>query len=149
MRFRSGSTSMFSKSCIFYGGYKKLLTRWMISLAWGLAEPPEQSWIPASVKCQPREQQSCKTCSFVFKRYKYNTEHDRLRNRRWWEELVPYWYCTIWITSHSCELWWSWGTLGISMESVVLKLKSVEEIFCLPPQMGLEPALAERYLNGS
>jgi hypothetical protein len=45
------------------------------------------------------------------------------------------------------------GQAGLSMESVVLSLQSVAEIFVLSPQPGFKPhtseALAERYLNGS
>jgi hypothetical protein len=45
--------------------------------------------------------------------------------------------------------------IGFCIESVVLRLQSVEEFFWPTPQLGLEPtphtseALAEWYLNGS
>jgi hypothetical protein len=58
------------------------------------------------------------------------------------------WFSRDYIT----KLWAGWCC---RVESVVLRLQSVAEIFALTPPLGLEPAthtseaLTERYLNGS
>ncbi len=50
------------------------------------------------------------------------------------------------IISQSCDE--AWAGCCLSMEPVVLRLQSVVEIFCLPPELGFEPA-TNPHIRGS